>query len=136
AAQRNYWRKKLAGELPGLDLPLDRPRCAAPNTSGDVRSHLLPPELVRAAKALGARESASPFMVFFAIFQVLLYRYTGKTDFLVITPSVNRERQQFESLVGLFVNPLLLRADLCGNLAFLIILCSVCALMLEVISYK
>src|SRR5436190_12612706 len=38
AAQRNYWREKLAGDLPGLDLPLDRPRCAAPNISGAVRS--------------------------------------------------------------------------------------------------
>src|SRR5207244_1516344 len=131
AAQRNYWREKLAGELPGLDLPLDRPRCAAPNISGDVRSRMLPPEFVRAAKTLGARESASPFMVFFAIFQALLYRYTGTTDFLVITPSVNRERQQFESLAGLFVNPLLLRADLRGNPTFSELLGRVRSIALE-----
>lgn len=118
ASQRDYWRQKLAGDLPGLDLPLDRPRVASPNISGSIRSRLLPPELAHAAKALGAGENASPFMIFLAIFQVLLYRYTGKTDFLVTSPSANRERREFESLVGLFVNPLLLRADLYGDPTF------------------
>jgi non-ribosomal peptide synthetase component F/thioesterase domain-containing protein len=134
AAQRNYWRQKLAGDLPGLDLPLDRPRLASPNISANIRSRLLSPELARAAKALGAAENASPFMVFFAVFQVLLYRYTGKTDFLITSPSANRERREFESLVGLFVNPLLLRADLQGDPTFRELLGRVRGVALEAFS--
>jgi non-ribosomal peptide synthetase component F len=134
AAQRDYWRQKLAGELPGLDLPLDRPRLATPNISGDVRSRLLSPELARAAKTLGAGENASPFMIFFAVFQVLLHRYTGTTDFLVTSPSANRERREFESLVGLFVNPLLLRADLEGDPTFAELLGRVRRVALEAFS--
>lgn len=118
ASQRDYWRQHLAGDLPGLDLPCDRPRRAALNISGDVRSRPLPPELVRAATALAGSESASPFMLFFAVFQVLLHRYTGQVDFLVTSPSANRDRADFESLVGLFVNPLILRADLQGDPSF------------------
>ena len=118
ASQRDYWRQQLAGDLPALDLPCDRPRRAALIVSGDVRSRLLPPELVRAATALSASESASPFMIFFAVFQMLLHRYTGQVDFLVTSPSANRERADFESLVGLFVNPLILRADLRDDPSF------------------
>jgi non-ribosomal peptide synthetase component F/thioesterase domain-containing protein len=118
AAQRNYWREKLKGDLPGLDLPLDRPRLASQHISGSIRSLMLQPELVHAAKALGAGENASPFMVFFAIFQVLLHRYTSRIDFLILSPSANREQREFETLVGLFVNPLLLRADLSGDPTF------------------
>ena len=95
---------------------------------------MLPPELVRAARTLGAGESASPFMIFFAIFQVLLYRYTGKTDFLVTSPSANRERREFEPLVGLFVNPLLLRADLQGDPTFRELLGRVRGVALEAFS--
>lgn len=118
ASQRDYWRQQLAGDLPGLDLPCDRPRRAALTISGDVRSRPLPPELVRAATALAASESASPFMIFFAVFQVLLHRYTGQVDFLVTSPSANRDRPDFDSLVGLFVNPLILRANLTGDPSF------------------
>jgi non-ribosomal peptide synthetase component F/thioesterase domain-containing protein len=134
AAQRDYWRQKLAGDLPGLDLPLDRPRQASPNISGHVRSRLLSPELARAAKTFGAGENASPFMIFFAVFQVLLHRYTGTTDFLVTTPSANRERREFEPLVGLFVNPLLLRADLQDDPTFRELLGRVRSVALEAFS--
>ena len=134
ASQREYWRHKLAGDLTGLDLPLDRPRLASPSISGSIRSRLLPPELVRAAKALGAGENASPFMILFAIFQALLCRYTGKTDFLVLSPSANRERREFESLVGQFVNPLLLRADVRGDPTFRELLGRVRGVVLEAFS--
>ena len=134
AAQREYWRQHLAGDLPGLDLPSDRPRRAARTVSGDVRFRLLSRELVGAAKALGAGENASPFMIFFAIFQILLCRYTSKTDFLVTSPSANRGRRELEPLVGLFVNPLLLRADLHGDPTFRELLGRVRSVALEAFS--
>ena len=118
AAQRAFWRQQLAGEFPGLDLPFDRGPRSGPSISGDVRSRVLAPELVRAAKSLGTRENASSFMIFFALFQVLLSRYTGQEDFLVTSPSANRSRREFESLIGPFANPLLLRANLRGDPTF------------------
>lgn len=118
ASQRAFWRQQLAGEFPGLDLPFDHGPRSGPNISGDVRSRVLPPELVRAAKSLGTGENASTFMIFFALFQVLLSRYTGQEDFLVTSPSANRPRREFESLIGPFANPLLLRANLRGDPTF------------------
>ena len=134
AAQRLYWRQKLAGDLPGLDLPFDRRPRSGANVSGDIRSRALPLELVRAAKALGAEENASPFMIFFAVFQVLLHRYTGQEDFLVTSPSANRQRREFESLMGPFVNPLLLRANLQGDPTFRELLSRVRSVALEAFS--
>lgn len=123
--QREYWRQQLAGDLPVLDLPTDRPRLRGCDNSGDSRSRLLAPELVGAAKALAAREEISPFMLFLAVFEVLLHRYTGQTDFVVTSPSANRQRQEFEPLIGPFVNPLLLRADLRDDPTFCELLCRV-----------
>ena len=119
--QLDYWRQKLAGELPALDLPLDRPRQpwrgqAAP---GDLRLRRLPPELGQAVKALAVREGASSFMVLLAAFAVLLSRYSGgQEDLLIGTSSANRDRLEVENLIGLFVNPLLLRIKLAGNPTF------------------
>ena len=58
-------------------------------------------------------------MVYLAVFAVLLGRYSGgQEDILVSTPSANRDRSEIEGLIGLFVNPLLLRLDLSGDPTF------------------
>jgi amino acid adenylation domain-containing protein len=134
AAQRAYWRQQLAGDLPGLELPFDRRPRSDPNVSGEIRSRVLPLELVRAAKSLGGEENATPFMIFFAIFQVLVHRYTGQEDFLVTSPSANRQRREFESLIGPFANPLLLRANLHGDPTFQELLDRIRSVALEAFS--
>lgn len=119
-----YWRAKLAGTLPVLDLPADRPRAAA-NSRAHVapartRWRRLPDTLAAALKSLAVREGASAYMLYLAAFTILLSRYdaNGGEDVLIGTPSANRGRAEIEGLVGLFVNPLLLRADLSGDPTF------------------
>ena len=120
-AQLDYWRARLAGELPVLDLPVDHPRLpwrgqTAPSA---VRERRLPPALAAALKALAVREGASPFMVFLAAFAVLLHRYGGGQEDLVVgTSTANRDRLEVEGVIGLFVNPLMLRLDLSGAPTF------------------
>lgn len=116
--QRVYWQTKLAGNFSNLPLPYDRFQDGSPTANAEVLSLLLPPELVRAAKSFGAAEGASPFMVFLAAFQVLLRRYTSQIDFLVTSPSANRGLTEFDSVIGPFANPLLLRADLRDDPSF------------------
>ena len=115
-----YWRESLAGPLPVLDLPTDHPRqiFRGRAAAGSVRRRVLPEELVVSLKALASQEGVSPFMLFLAVYTVLLSRYGGQEDILVSTPSANRSRRELEDLIGLFVNPLLLRADLSGNPTF------------------
>ncbi|MDQ6809177.1 MAG: condensation domain-containing protein, partial [Verrucomicrobiota bacterium] len=115
AAQRTYWREQLRGEPAALDFPEMGASLGTPATGGATCSLMLSPVLVRSVNALAANANVSPFMVFLAAFQILLHRYTGELDFLVTSPSANRDRAEFQPLVGLFVNPLILRADLRGD---------------------
>ena len=57
-------------------------------------------------------------MTLLAAFQVRLYRYTDQDDILVGSPAAARSRAAFSNVVGYFVNPLVLRADLSGNPTF------------------
>ena len=50
-------------------------------------------------------------MVMFAVFNVLMYRYTGAPDICVGTPIANRNREEVEGLIGLFINTLVLRTN-------------------------
>ena len=57
-------------------------------------------------------------MVLLAACDVLLYRYSGAADIAVRTAIANRNRGETESLIGFFVNMLVMRTDLTGNPTF------------------
>ena len=107
-----YWRTHLLGAPPVLGLPLDRPRPPAPTYGGAHVAFVVPAGPVRRLKDLAQRESATPFMVLLTTFQALLSRLTGQDDLCIGTPVAGRTRLETEPLLGVFVNSLVLRADL------------------------
>jgi len=113
-----YWREQLAGRLPVLDLPTDRPRPAVPTYQGASHDFTMDAELSSGLKALAKTHGATLYMVLLAAFQVVLSYHSGQEDLLVGTPMVGRSRAEFEGIVGLFTNPVVLRANLSGNPAF------------------
>ncbi|UCC64491.1 MAG: AMP-binding protein, partial [Anaerolineae bacterium] len=118
----NYWRNQLAGELPVLDLPTDKPRPAIQTYCGASCAFEVTEGLTRQLKALARTEGATLYMVLLAAFQTLLYRYTGQEDILVGSPTTGRNRARLADVVGYFVNPVVLRADLSGKPAFSVFL--------------
>jgi amino acid adenylation domain-containing protein len=120
-AQLGYWRERLGGKLPALQLPFDHPRPDAPTYPtyrGATRSFALSPEVTASLKALSREEGATLFMTLLAALQILLHRITGQDDIVVGTDVANRNRLETEGLIGFFVNHLVLRADLSGNPGF------------------
>ncbi len=116
--QLDYWKEKLSGSLPVLELPADRPRPGRQTYNGSTVSLVVTKELTEGLKTLSRREGVTLFVTLLAAFQVLLLRYTGQEDLLVGTPIANRSRAEIEGLIGFFVNTLVMRSDLSGNLSF------------------
>lgn len=114
----SYWKKQLAGELPVLNFPTDRPRPPVQTYCGALHTFTLNRDLTRRVKTLAEAEKTTLYTVLLAAFQVLLYRYTGQEDILVGSPTSGRSLAEFENIVGYFVNPVVLRADLSQNLTF------------------
>jgi amino acid adenylation domain-containing protein len=112
-----WWRARLAGLPPALELPADRwpARAAGHGASIEVA---FAPELSAAIRDRARREGVTVFMVLLAAFQALLSRLTGEDDLAVGVPVANRPRPELEGLVGFFVNTLVLRGDLSGGPAF------------------
>jgi amino acid adenylation domain-containing protein len=116
-AQLAYWKSKLAG-LPILRLPTDRPRPPEPTFEGSAFSFSISPELHSSLEEFSRQEQATLFMTLLAAFQLLLHRYTDQDDIVVGTPIASRNRADIESLIGFFVNNLVIRSDLSGNPSF------------------
>ncbi len=116
--EATYWQKKLGGELPVLDLPLDRPRSTHPTYRGASHATLLDETLSTHLRALALQLEATPFMVLLAAFYVLLYRYSDQDDLVVGAPLANRSQEGTEDMVGFFLNMLPLRCQVAETLPF------------------
>lgn len=117
-AQLDYWRNQLL-DLPSvLDLPTNRPRPAEQSFRGSVAPLVLDADLLDGLKALARQQGVTLFMVLLAAFAALLQRYTGQSDIAIGTPIANRTRREFERVIGLFANTLVMRSDLSGNPSF------------------
>ncbi|MEW5926516.1 MAG: amino acid adenylation domain-containing protein [Gemmatimonadota bacterium] len=117
-AQLAYWRERLAGAPPVLDLPTDRPARATVGARARSVRLVLPPAVSRGVAELARREGATVFMVLLAAWQLLLGRWSGQDDVVVGTPVAGRTRAELEGLIGFFVNTLALRTDLAGDTDF------------------
>jgi amino acid adenylation domain-containing protein len=113
-----YWKERLSGIPPVLDLPSDRRRPARQTYRGGIERIALPAALTDELRRLSRAESATLFMTLLAGFQVLLYRYSGHSDICVGTPVAGRVRRETEALIGLFVNVLPMRTILSGEERF------------------
>ncbi|HEY0366678.1 MAG TPA: condensation domain-containing protein, partial [Pyrinomonadaceae bacterium] len=111
----NYWQKQLSGNLPVLNLPIDRPRPALQTYRGASQPFQIDKELTEKLKALGQDHDATLFMTVLAAFEILLFRYTGQEDLIVGFPASGRRWAESACVIGYFVNPIALRADLAGR---------------------
>jgi amino acid adenylation domain-containing protein len=115
AEQFAYWRKQLGGELPTLRL--DAGAASGP-ALGAGHNFAFSRAQAEAFKSLSRSEGATLFMTLLAALDVVLCCYTGQTDVVVGASVAGRTTSEVEPLIGFFVNPLVLRADLSGDPSF------------------
>ncbi|HEX2093151.1 MAG TPA: amino acid adenylation domain-containing protein, partial [Longimicrobiaceae bacterium] len=116
--QLGYWRERLSGTPPLLELPTDRPRPAVMSGAGARAGFEVGEETAAGLRALSRREGATLFMTLLAGWQVLLARYAGTEDVVVGTPIAGRTRVETEGVIGFFVNTLALRGEVGREASF------------------
>lgn len=118
ARLKRFWRQQLTGELPGLNLPTDRPRPQAQTFAGATYDFKLNADPMSGLRQLCQQRGATLFMGLLAVYSVLLQRYAGQEDLIIGVPSAGRSRLDFSGLIGYFVNPLPLRLAVTGAESF------------------
>ena len=134
--QLAYWEKTLAAPLPVLDLPDRKLRQASQTFNGAVLREPLSASLSSSCDSLATAEGATFFMVALAVYQVLLFRYSGQTDIVVGTTIANRKRSEIANLIGCFVNTLPLRCHLSGKSSFRQFLRQVCQTCIDAYAHQ
>ncbi|MFE4977914.1 amino acid adenylation domain-containing protein, partial [Kitasatospora sp. NPDC056651] len=113
-----YWHSML-DDLTTVELPLDRVRPAVRSAAGDTVPFAVPAPVAKALLGIGRQQGATPFMTLLTAFATLLSRYSGQWDVPVGTPVTSRNRPELEGMVGFFLNSLVLRCRLEGDLSYI-----------------
>ena len=116
-----FWRERLAGAPPQLELPTDRPRPGTLDPSGAAVFRHLPDDLSQHLRQFAAAHRTTLFMTLLSALAGLLSRLSGQTDFVLGTASADRA-DGTEHLVGVLLNSLPLRMDLAGDPDFATVL--------------
>src|SRR5262249_35213404 len=113
-----FWQKELAGELPVLELPTDRPRPAVQSFRTAIHTWQLPSATLAQLHTLAGEMGATVMPPLLAAYQLLLQRYTGQEELLVGVATAGRGRPEWERLVGYFLNQIVVRSRCISSQSF------------------
>ncbi|MET0315298.1 MAG: amino acid adenylation domain-containing protein, partial [Rhodococcus fascians] len=118
AAQERYWLERLRDAPDEPALPVDRSRPAVASGRGAAHRFTIDAKTVAAIDSVATRAGVTPFMVVHGALAVLLSRVSGESDVVVGTPIAGRGEAELDDVIGMFVNPLVLRTPVAGTSTF------------------
>jgi amino acid adenylation domain-containing protein/non-ribosomal peptide synthase protein (TIGR01720 family) len=110
--QLGYWRSLLGETDPVLELPLKQPRAAQRHRTLGRVVRTLDVAQMQALRQIAETQHASLFIVMLAGLDVLLQRYSGQDDIRIGVPVTGRTQIETATMIGCFVNTLVMAANL------------------------
>jgi hypothetical protein len=107
--QGEFWLKQFKGKLPELNIPLDFPRPQIRGSEGNTRGIHMDDGLLTRVKKHMRWSGTTIYQFLLAVYNVLLYKYSGQTDIIVGSPVSGRRHADLEGIVGVFVNMVAIR---------------------------
>ncbi|MDY4342213.1 MULTISPECIES: condensation domain-containing protein, partial [Xanthomonas] len=111
----DYWRDRLADAPTLHSIPLDFPRPPVQRHAGGYHLQLIAPDLHAGIRSLCAELSVTPFVLLHSLFSLLLEQWSDSQDVLVGSANANRSEGSVQTLVGCFLNNLVVRTNVSGN---------------------
>ncbi len=110
-----WWKDTRSGVA---RLPFDKPQPGTTRSRTIVRSRKLVPALLLGLGDIAKQNGTTVYVILLAAFGVFLRRYTGQTEFLILSPTANRDRAETANIVGFLANTLWLRVEVPADRTF------------------
>jgi len=114
--QLDFWKEKLNGLPPLLELPTDWPRPAVLSGKGDLVEFRLPGLLSDRLREFSRQQGATLFMTMLTAFKILAFRSSGQDDICIGSGVANRDIKEIENMIGMVINTIAFRTQLTGQL--------------------
>ncbi|AIG26780.1 non-ribosomal peptide synthetase [Brevibacillus laterosporus] len=116
--QEQFWLKYFDGDIPQLELPTDFPRPDQKKFDGEKIFFQVDAKRTKLLHEFSEAHSVTIYITLLSAFYVLLQKYTDQEDIIVGTWQAGRPREEFNRVIGLFINTLAFRANPRGDLNF------------------
>ncbi|MDU1412334.1 MAG: amino acid adenylation domain-containing protein [Clostridium sp.] len=117
--QEEYWLKEFADDVPNLGLPCDYERPLVQQFNGKTIGYDLNNDLKIDLINIAKKSETTIHMVLLAAFNILLSKCSNLEDIVVGVPVSGRSNGNFDNVVGMFVNTVVLRTAPSGNKTYL-----------------
>ena len=114
-----FWKTKLAGELPVLGLPLDRPRSAVGSQRGAMERFTFSAGLTTRLRMVSQQQRVTLYLMLLASLEVLLFRYSGQDDVVIGTGANGRRRPELQGMMGYILDTFPVRVRASAGQTFL-----------------
>lgn len=132
--QLEFWQERLASAPELLELPYKGSRSESVYGNENVQRFSLSENERQSLTGLSEKYQGTLFITLLSVFNILLSTYAGRKDIIVGVPVAGRNNEEVEGLIGLFVNTIVLRADLTDITDFNCLLSHVKDILLEALS--
>lgn len=105
----DYWKKILHPESLPLDLMIAKPRNDIKNYLGEKVSVILARDQMKKIELVCQKEKITLYMFLLTAMNILLHKYSGKTDISVGSPIAGRNMEVLENQIGYYANTIVLR---------------------------
>ncbi|PFZ09477.1 non-ribosomal peptide synthetase, partial [Bacillus pseudomycoides] len=117
-ASKIFWKNKLKGEIPVLELPIDKKRPPVPSYEGGLVPFKLSREISENLLKFCDKKGVTLNTVLLSLYFAFLHRYSGQNEIIVGTPRFGRRNKDFRNTCGYFVNMLPIRIHFKDDYSF------------------
>ena len=108
-----YWLNKFKNsDFTQLDLPYDYKQLSKRSYNGKTYSSIIDKDLFNKFENKAKQLGVSPYVFFLSALFILLYKYTQQEEIILGSPISNRDINETKRMLGMFVNNIVVKANI------------------------
>lgn len=118
AKEKEYWLQQFEKEPEILNMPYDYSYSNGKNYDGTKIHTKIQSDVYNVIKKVAKENNVTSYILFLAIYYILLSRYTSSRDIVIGTPLANRYFADLSNVIGLFINDVPVRINANEDITF------------------
>ena len=132
--QLDYWKEKLDGNTANIKLSHEQKERSPSGYEGEALLFDFNDADIKQFERYCKGKGATLFMGMLALYKLFIYRMSNETDLSVGIPIAGRNEEEFENVIGMFINTLTIHNNLEKGLTFKDFLAEVKQTVLDALS--